>query len=136
MIRRCKGYMQRAGLEVAVPYGANPDLNDPLTSALSLLGITPSSRRLLVDADLSTLTGNGVEAYLDVAEVCVLRSLWGQLYQVDTTVGPRSESLSHLRRDLQTRLKERTTEVQRQWGDYLVLPIDATSGGIAKIRAL
>jgi hypothetical protein len=136
LVRRCRGYMQRAGVAVAEPYGVNPDLNDPLASALGLLGITPASRRLLADADLATLQGSRVEAYLDVAEVCLLRSLWGRLYQVDVAVGPRRESLSQLRRDLQERLKDRAAEVQRQWGDYLVRPLDTTSGGVAKLRAL
>jgi hypothetical protein len=135
LVRRCQGFMQRAGLSV-VNVGTNADLNDPMASALSLLGMSPANRGMVADADFATLSGLKLEAYLDTAEVCLLRSLWARLHLVDTSVGPRRESLSQLRGDLQERIKERAAEVQRQWGEYLVRPLEGTTGGVAKVRAV
>ena len=135
IIRRCKGYMDRTGLNTTTTDGSNGDCNDSIASALPFVGLTPTDRTSVVDADLSSLSGVTLEAYLDVVELRMLESVWARLYQVDTTAGPRRESLGQLRKDLSERLKDLRNRIQRQWAPYLDIPIEAGVGA-AKVRAI
>ena len=68
-IRRCKGYMDRTGLNTTVMDGSNGDCNEPMAAALVFVNIIPVDRSAVADADLTTLTGATLEAYVDLVEL-------------------------------------------------------------------
>jgi hypothetical protein len=69
---RCRAVMLRAGMTADPAVTPNPDLDDPLATALEQLGLPPADRLSVTDADLARAGPNGGPRLLDLAEIAVL----------------------------------------------------------------
>lgn len=96
LIRRVGALFTTAGLDGVSQAGDNPDLVDPIVTALHTLGLTVADVADVQDADLSGLVLADYNAFFDLAEYRALGNILGNLDLVDITVGPRTEKLSQL----------------------------------------
>jgi len=99
LVARRSATMVAAGL--AVTYvGTNASLVDPLGFAIRKVGGSTAIIGTVDDADLATIPTDMEDAFLDVAELRLLRNILGNLALVDIKAGPLSESLSQLAKQI------------------------------------
>lgn len=118
LVKRLAGWMGEAGLDVSTA-GANTDLNDPIGYAVRRLGLTVADVTAIADADLSAVDTDDYDIVLDVAELRTLETILRNLTRVDTTAGPLSQSFGQLRKDVQTAIEAKRTQVNDDYGDEL-----------------
>ncbi len=115
LIRRAGKKMTVAGLDGTTISGSNPDLNDPIGSAILDMGYNPSSIATITDTDVS-LVGNSISELLDRAELRLLRNIAGNLDLVDIAVGPRKESLSQLHDQIIKQIDKLADDINSKYG--------------------
>lgn len=115
LIRRAGKKMTAAGLDGTTITGSNPDLNDPIGSAILDMGYVPSSIATITDTDVS-LIGSSISELLDRAELRLLKNIAGNLDLVDITVGPRKESLSQLHDQIIKQIEKLADEINSKYG--------------------
>ena len=109
LVVRTKSLLAEA--ELSDSAGANPDLNDPLAWALMRLDIEPGNITAVADSDLASLAGDQVNAFLDLAELRLLQTVYQRLTRVDITVGPRSERYDQLAQRIQKAIEGRRKDI-------------------------
>lgn len=102
--------------EMSDSAGGNPDLNDPLAWALMRLDIEPGNITAVADSDLANLASAHVNAFLDLAELRLLQTVYQRLTQVDLTVGPRSERYDQLAQRIQKAIESRRKDIAADYG--------------------
>lgn len=117
LIRRVGALLAAVGLDGATVDGTNPDLNDPLGYALLTLGHSVTDLTAVADADLASVAATSFPSLLDYAELrCLESALSSALVLVDTSVGPRSESLGQMAARLEGRIATKREQVARDYG--------------------
>lgn len=116
LVKRCGALLTAAGLNGTTHDGSNADLDDPIAVALLELGITPASITHPVDADCAHVSATDTLKCFDLAEVRTLESILGNLDEVNITVGPRSESLSDLAKQVEQKLARLQAQLLRKYG--------------------
>lgn len=76
LVSRVGGFLSRCALSV-LSTGANPDLADPIASALRALGKTLSDQANPADGDLSQVADDGIDLFLGVATLYAWRACYG-----------------------------------------------------------
>ena len=94
LVKRAGALMAKAGMAVTV-VGSNADLDDPVAYALRQVGC----------ADVDGVASDDYDEFLDYAEYRLLENVLGNLTGVDTKLGPRSEMLSQLSRQVEAKMK-------------------------------
>jgi hypothetical protein len=113
LVKRAGKRMSFVDMSTSVD-GSNDDLNDPISTALQRMGISPADITNIQDSDLT-----GVEDVLqliDLAELRLLENILGNVDAVDITVGDRSERLGQFSTDLQKAIEARSKKVQTEYG--------------------
>lgn len=116
LIARCGKLLTAAGLDGATRTGANEDLNDPIGAAVRALALTVADLSAVADTDLASVTDAQIDQLLDVAELRTLETIEGNLDQVDITIGPRSESLNQLSKQVRTKIDAKRAAVEAAYG--------------------
>ncbi len=116
LIRRCGKLLTAAGLDGATSNGTNDDLDDPIGSALRALGLSVADLSAVADTDLAAVTDAQIDQLLDVAELRTLETIEGNLDQVDITIGPRSESLNQLAKQVRTKIDAKRAALAAEYG--------------------
>jgi hypothetical protein len=110
VVSRVGGLMEF--VELTVTYaGSNSDLDEPLAWAARRMGISLSDPTTVTDSELSGLSGDDIDDYLDLAEYRALEKIQGNLDLVDVTAGPRSEKLSQIANQVEKMLSARRDRV-------------------------
>ncbi len=95
LIHRAGALMTKASLDGTTVDGTNTDLADPIAWALRVSGYTSADITNPTTAEVAAAEDD-IDEVVDYAELRTLENVLGNLDDVDTTVGPRSESLSQL----------------------------------------
>ncbi len=110
LIRRVGKIFEAAGLDTS-SVGANPDLNDPIGWALSIMEAPPDDIVLVGDDDLAAITNADIYFLLDLAELRCLETFLGNFDGVDFKLGPRWEYLSQLSQGVRLRAEKLRTSL-------------------------
>jgi len=124
LIKRLGQKMTAAGLDGTTFSGSNTDLNDPIGMALRTIGVSVTDISLVTNSDLSGVTGDQIDALLDIAELRTLQNISGNLTAVDQSVGPRDMSLNQLSNQVEKAI-ERLTEYIAKVHGYGIGSLDA-----------
>lgn len=116
LVNRCGALLTAADLDGITNDGTNDDLNDPIGVALRTLGYSVASVVRVVDSDLESLATSDLDKFLDVAEYRTLRTILGNLDDVDIESGPFSAKYSQLPRQLERRLMRLEEKLQIEYG--------------------
>lgn len=114
-----------AGMDGTTVDGTNASLNGPIGKAVRYLGYTVASAVLVADADVAQVTDAETDQFLDLATLYTLEAVLGNLDDVDIRVGPRSESLSQLAKQLERKIarlsKQLGTDLPTMEAGYIQL---------------
>jgi len=97
-------------------------LNDPIGRAIRQLGHAVASVVLVTDADVAQITDAEIDEFLDVATLCTLEAILGNLDDVDIVVGPRSEKLNQLAQQVERKADRLRTALAATYGYGLAAP--------------
>lgn len=109
LVPRVKGRLQLAQLSILTE--DNPDLIDPISTALRAMGIVPATLGELADADFASVTDDTIDELLDRATLNVLKTILGNLNLVNIKTAHRSEDLSDLHEQIEAQIKALTETV-------------------------
>ncbi len=96
--------------------GNNPDLNDPIGWALLKLGIALTDLSIISDADVAALSSSQLSAFLDLAELRLLQSIYQSYMLVDVTVGPRSSQYNQIAERIAKAVETKKAQVVGEYG--------------------
>lgn len=96
--------------------GTNPDVVDPISTALMAMDITPADISNPVDSDLETVS---IPEFLDRAELRLLENILGNADAVDISEGPRSESFGQFVSALETAIARKQDKIDAEYGGSL-----------------
>lgn len=116
--------------------GDNEHLADPMLWALRMLGYTPASIVMVSESEITAITADHINAFLDLAELRLLENIRGNLTRVSTSLTRELgvvESWGQLLTQIQTLIRDRTDKVENMHGSLLVYPL---SGGGKRLAAL
>lgn len=115
LVKRCGGYMSKASM--AVTYvGSNADLDDPMGWALRQLDYSVADPTTVTTAEVAEVSTDDFDQFLDLAELRTLENVYGQLAVNDASVGPRSENLSQLARQVAQRMQRLENRLETLYG--------------------
>jgi len=104
LVHRVGPLLTKAGMDGSTVDGTNDDLAYPIGFGLREAGYTTAD----ITSPTSSEVGDAeddIDEVVDLAEYRTLANILGNLDDVDTTVGPRSEKLSQLAAQVQKRLE-------------------------------
>jgi hypothetical protein len=104
-------YLDRVGLDGSTSDGTNVALRGAIRRAVGRLAIETDDPIDVADADLAFLTRGTYETLLDLAELRVLETCWGNWPEYDQSAGSESQSLSQLADRLERRIKDLTARL-------------------------
>jgi hypothetical protein len=104
--------------------GTNPDVVDPVITAMIDMGYTLSDLSDVSDTDLSSIPDSRYNELVDRAELRLLQNIAGNQVCVDITVGPRKESLSQLSQYVEKQIDRVSERNKKLYGDDL-MPLTA-----------
>jgi|DewCreStandDraft_4_1066084.scaffolds.fasta_scaffold78472_2 hypothetical protein len=113
LVSRTRKRMDFVGMSV-VPDGHNADLNDPISTALQRMGITPADITQIQDSDLATV--EDVSQLLDLAELRLLENIYGNSDAVDIDALDRSEKYSQFTTALEKAIARKTEQINTTYG--------------------
>ncbi|MBA2702696.1 MAG: hypothetical protein H0U60_02475 [Blastocatellia bacterium] len=126
MIKRLRRYMLAAQMAVD-PTGANPDLTDPLATALQEMGNVPADVLAIGNTDLAAVAGADNVEFLDRVELRLLKNILGNLPETDMSAEWGSESRNQLPERVRQMILDKEKTVMLLWGAPGA--IDATDAG-------
>lgn len=115
LVKRVGPLMSKAGLAVTFA-GSNADLADPIAWALRQAGYSVADITDPTTAEVATVGSADLDEALDYAEYRLLETILGNLDDVDTTVGPRTEKLNQLSEKVEKRLKRLGEKLEDEYG--------------------
>lgn len=115
LVSRAGPLLTKAGQDGTTVDGTNTDLADPIAWALRQVGYTTADITNPTTAEVAAASDD-VDEVVDLAELRTLESLLGNLDDVDITLGPRSEHLSQLAKQVETKLKRVAKWVEKTYG--------------------
>jgi hypothetical protein len=113
LVSRCKKRMEFVEFSI-ITNGGNADLNDPISTALQLMGITPVNIALIVDGDLTTVTD--ITKLCDLAEVRLLENILGNSDKVTLQAASGTEHFSNFNEALEKIIARKQKELQFKYG--------------------
>ncbi len=113
LVSRCKKRMEFVGFNVAAN-GNNADLNDPICSALQLIGVNPVDISNIADSDLSTVTDTS--KLCDLAEVRLLENILGNSDKVTLQAASGTEHFGQANDALEKIIARKQADIQRKYG--------------------
>lgn len=113
LVKRARRRMEFVDMSTATA-GTNEDLDDPISTALQRMGITPADITNVQDSDLAGVTN--VLQLIELAELRLLENILGNVDAVDVKVGDRSESLSQLAKELRADIDAKTQRIEKEYG--------------------
>lgn len=136
LISRAGSLLTTVGKDGSTADGTNPDLVDPIRSALRLLGYSVASVTTVSDSDLAGVSIDDEEALIDLAELKVLELAVypGATALVDISVGPRRESLSQFSKHISDMIERKVKSVNEVYGSILGESLEAGVISVASIE--
>lgn len=113
LVSRCKKRMEFVGFAVTTS-GNNTDLNDPIFTALQVMGITPANIANVVDSDLATVTD--VTKLCDLAELRLLENILGNFDKVTLQAASGTEHFSDAVTALEKLIERKQANIQKKYG--------------------
>ena len=113
LISRCKKRMEFVGFNVTLN-GNNTDLNDPICSALQLIGVSPVDISNVADSDLATVTD--ISKLCDLAEVRLLENILGNSDKVTLQAASGIEHFGQANDALEKIIARKQADIQRKYG--------------------
>ncbi len=114
-IHRTGPLMTKASMDGTTVDGTNDDLAGPIGWALRQAGYSVADITNPTTAEVA-LAADDVDEILDLTELRTLEDILGNLDNVDITVGPRSEMLSQLAKQVEKRLEAVRSRVEKAYG--------------------
>ena len=108
--------MVAAGMDGTTVDGTNADLNGPIGRAVRDLGYTVASAVLVADADVAQVTDAQTDQFLDLVTLHTLEAILGNLDDVDIRVGPLSEKLSDLAKQIERKIERLHSMLEDLYG--------------------
>ena len=115
LVHRAGALMTKAGMDGATVDGTNTDLADPIAYGLRQAGYDVDDFTSPTDAEIDD-AADDIDQVVDLAELRVLENILGNLDDVDTTLGPRTERLSQLASQVEKKLDRLQTKCQKLYG--------------------
>ena len=115
LVKRAGALMTKASMDGTTVDGTNEDLADPIAWGLRVAGYTSADITNPTTAEVAAAEDD-IDEVVDYAELRTMENVLGNLDDVDTTVGPRSESLSQLAEQVQKRLDTLLARVKDTYG--------------------
>lgn len=116
LIGRRGSMMVKIGLDGTTIDGTNAALVDPITYAIRKVEGFVANPVLVDDVDMATIPEDMWDAFLDVAELRLMRNMRGNSTFVDITAGPLSESLSQLANQLARDISNMENFIEAEYG--------------------
>ncbi len=116
LISRAGKLLAAADLDGETRNGTNGDLNDPLATGLRRSGYSVASLAMVSDSDVAAIADDDIDKVLDLAELRCLENIEGNYDDVDISVTDRSESLSQLVKQVQTKIDRLQKKIERAYG--------------------
>lgn len=113
LVSRCKKRMEFVGFNIAVN-GNNADLNDPIFSALQMIGVNPADISNVADSDLTTVTD--ISKLCDLAEVRLLENILGNSDKVTLQAASGTEHFSQANDALEKIIARKQADIQKKYG--------------------
>lgn len=101
LVRRTKRFLRLAGLDYTTVDGSNPDLADPIASALRAAGYSVADRANVADSDLALVIAADEEKIIALAELRTLETADQNIVSSSLSTGPVSESFRDLTRKIE-----------------------------------
>lgn len=105
LVSRLGPLLTAAGMDGITINGSNLSLNDAIGRAIRQCGLSVANVVLVADSDLANVASKDYDKLFDVAEYRALESIEGNLDDVTISVGPRSQQMSDLARQVQKKLE-------------------------------
>jgi hypothetical protein len=113
LVSRCKKRMEFVEFAITTN-GSNTDLNDPICTALQIMGINPANIAIITDSDLVTVTD--AAKLCDLAEVRLLENILGNSDKVTLQAASGTEHFSNFNDALEKMIARKQAEVQKKYG--------------------
>ncbi|MBI5954371.1 MAG: hypothetical protein HY865_22165 [Chloroflexi bacterium] len=113
LVSRCKKRMVFVEFAITTN-GSNADLNDPICTALQVMGINPANIASVADSDLATVTD--AAKLCDLAEVRLLENILGNSDKVTLQAASGTEHFSNANDALEKMIARKQAEVQKKYG--------------------
>jgi hypothetical protein len=113
LVRRAKRKMALAEFDTSAT-GTNPDLDDPIATALRKMGFPASVP--IVDADLDDLADTQQDEFLARAELRLLENILGSLDISDLSVGQRRESFGQIVDQVSKAIERLQSRIEQEFG--------------------
>jgi hypothetical protein len=105
LVSRLGPLLTAAGMDGTTINGANLSLNDAIGRAVRQCGHSVANVVQVADGDVANISTEDHDKLFDVAEYRALESIEGNLDDVTISVGPRSQQMSDLARQVQKKLE-------------------------------
>jgi hypothetical protein len=117
LVRRAGKKMALVGFAVTT-LGTNPDLNDPIGTALMRMGKSVSNISQVADTDLAGLSMDEVPEFLDRAELRLLESILGNYDLTDVSLGGRNESFNQIVAGLEAAVEAKLKHIAMNYASF------------------
>lgn len=134
LVKRCAAALEMVGMDYTTISGTNADLNDPIWAALKRLGYTVASTTV-IDADISQIDPGDESALLDVSELRTLETVYNAAVAlVDTSIGPRRESLSQFGARLEKLIEAKREQIKQDYGSLYGVGLEAGTFSVSSLE--
>lgn len=115
LLLRAKKRMKFVDMDVTT-IGENPDLADPISTALMQFGIMPENIAAPSDADLARISVNDAAKLFDLAELRLLENILGNSDKVTLQAASGTEHFDGFNDALEKIIARKQTEIQKKYG--------------------
>jgi hypothetical protein len=117
LIQRVGSLFTELGLDGTTANGSNPDLNDPIGTAIRKVGGSVSDLTAVADADLSGVATAKYDELIDRAELRALETALNAATRlVALAVGPRREQLGDIAMRLRLSVDDKRRQMRMEYG--------------------
>ncbi|MDB5352369.1 MAG: hypothetical protein JWN86_3616 [Planctomycetota bacterium] len=122
LTKRCGKRLTFVGLDGATRDGTNADLADPIAAGLRSLGLPVADITNPTSAELSAVADAQVDQLLDVAELRCLKSILGNIDEVDEQAGTDRKDFGKFAVALQAVIEALETRCRDMYGVGIAAP--------------
>lgn len=126
LVDRCGTLLVLVGKDGTTVSGTNPAFRGAKLEGLRSLGRVPASSGSVSDADLAAVADALVPQLFDIAELRLLRNVFGNLTLVDQHVSLAGKNFGQIRDGLTARIAELATFCRQAYGYGLAAPTGGT----------
>jgi hypothetical protein len=115
LVLRAKKRMAFVGMDITTS-GSNPDLVEPISTALMLIGIMPANIAAPSSSEIASVASENMTKLFDLAEARLLENIFGNADKVTLTAASGTEQFGQFTQDLEKAIARKQAFNQRQYG--------------------